>query len=111
MVALGCANAPNGAPGKGYAGLTSYQAATAASGALKQERGQPDSPVFHKLLLVKDVAHGRLPDVGRAAWKARLETLEHAVSPYCLWIWSGGTGPFEENYVYALDKCPAGTVG
>jgi hypothetical protein len=100
-----------GKQGKGWAGLDSYEAATAAQGALKQERGDPTSPVYRKLLLVDKVSHDRLRG-GRAAWKATLETTENVVSAYCIWVWSGGRGaPFEQNYVYELDRCPTGNAG
>jgi len=109
-LATGCSGKPAGAPGKGFAGLSSYNAATAASLALKQERANPDSPVYRKLLVVAGMSHDRSPG-GHNAWRARLQTLDKVTSPYCIWVWSGGQGPFQENYVYDLDRCPTNGVG
>jgi hypothetical protein len=110
-VAAGCGSSPVGKQGKGWGGLESYEAATAAQGALKQERGDPSSPLYQKLLLVDQVSKSHSPS-GHAAWKATLETPENVVNSYCLWVWSAGRdAPFTDNYIYDVDRCPAGNAG
>jgi len=90
-----------------FGGLSAYDAGTIATKVLKEERGAPASPLYHKLLLVKEIAAGRTPS-GRPAWSATLEDTDHAVSRYCIWVWGVSYTPLRQVYDDVVAPCDEG---
>ena len=108
-LAAGCGGGNSGAPDQPteFGGLGAYDAGTIATTVLKEERGDPGSPLYHKLLLVREIGAGRTPS-GRPAWSATLEDTDHAVSWYCVWVWGVSYTPLRQVYDDVVAPCDKG---
>jgi hypothetical protein len=91
-----------------FGGLGAYDAGTLATKVLAEKRGDPQSPLYRKLFLVKEISAGRAPS-GRPAWSATLEDTDHAISRYCIWVWGVSYTPLRQVYDDAVGLCDQGT--
>ena len=105
--AAGCGEHANLAS-NGYAGLSEYDAATAAHDALRHEEADRRSPPYRLRVSIAKLEQGERSD-GRHAWLVRLGLSNGAPSLTCIWIWGRNTA-FETTYGYEVGNCPPSGV-